>query len=270
MFGLVFTGFLLGDSLSILFLKLFSSQAWRAVFISGSVVAFIGYLIRKKLYKTKLFESLETKETFPFKTLITEEPIKLIGAILLVSVVSFNGVMISLYIPKYIIPISNISFSFKENTLLFSAILNIFLIFMAGTLSDKINYKKLFAYSFIALIILVYPAMLGITGYNKYFFFLGLNCLTFFCALASGAFLKILCDIFDTGVRYSGVAMGYNLSFAILGGLGPLVAQALLQDKGAIFSITTIACFCSFLSLIALVLIRKSPMKERRQPRSFN
>lgn len=51
-------------------------------------------------------------------------------------------------------------------------------------------------------------------------------------ALLFGAFPAMLPALFPPGLRFSGIALAYNLSFALFGGVGPLVATWALQVSG--------------------------------------
>jgi hypothetical protein len=53
------------------------------------------------------------------------------------------------------------------------------------------------------------------------------------CAsLVNGTFAVILTDLFPTRVRFSGVALGFNLAFTAFSGTAPLVATTLIRETG--------------------------------------
>lgn len=47
-------------------------------------------------------------------------------------------------------------------------------------------------------------------------------------ALVAATFIFLLCDLFPTDVRLSGVGLSYNLAFAIVGGIAPLVSTTII------------------------------------------
>jgi hypothetical protein len=51
-------------------------------------------------------------------------------------------------------------------------------------------------------------------------------------ALMFGAFPAMLTALFPAALRFSGIALSYNLSFALFGGVGPLVATWAVQASG--------------------------------------
>ena len=49
-------------------------------------------------------------------------------------------------------------------------------------------------------------------------------------AMFTGSFSSHLANLFPVNVRFSGVALCYNLAFAIFGGLSPLLATYLIRQ----------------------------------------
>ena len=63
--------------------------------------------------------------------------------------------------------------------------------------------------------------------------------LTLVCVLAgltagltNGSFAVLLTDLFPTRVRFTGVALVFNVSFTLFSGTAPLVATTLIRDTG--------------------------------------
>jgi MFS family permease len=50
--------------------------------------------------------------------------------------------------------------------------------------------------------------------------------------LANGSFAVLLTDLFPTRIRFSGVALVFNVSFTIFSGMSPLVATTLIRETG--------------------------------------
>jgi MHS family proline/betaine transporter-like MFS transporter len=64
--------------------------------------------------------------------------------------------------------------------------------------------------------------------------------LTVLCVLAgaaagltNGSFAVLLTDLFPTRIRFTGVALVFNVSFTIFSGTAPFVATSLIQGTGA-------------------------------------
>ena len=53
------------------------------------------------------------------------------------------------------------------------------------------------------------------------------------CAgLTNGSFAVLLTDLFPTRIRFTGVALVFNVSFTIFSGTAPLVATTLIRETG--------------------------------------
>ena len=50
--------------------------------------------------------------------------------------------------------------------------------------------------------------------------------------LTNGSFAVLLTDLFPTRVRFTGVALVFNVAFTIFSGTAPLVATTLIRDTG--------------------------------------
>jgi MFS family permease len=71
------------------------------------------------------------------------------------------------------------------------------------------------------------------------------------CAgFTNGSFAVLLTDLFPTSIRFTGVALVFNVSFTIFSGLSPLVATTLIRNTG---SVTAPAYLMMASALIALV-----------------
>ena len=50
--------------------------------------------------------------------------------------------------------------------------------------------------------------------------------------LTNGSFAVLLTDLFPTRIRFTGVALVFNVSFTIFSGTAPLVATSLIREHG--------------------------------------
>ena len=48
--------------------------------------------------------------------------------------------------------------------------------------------------------------------------------------LANGSFAVVLTDLFPTRIRFSGVALSFNIAFTVFSGMSPLVATTLIRE----------------------------------------
>ena len=71
------------------------------------------------------------------------------------------------------------------------------------------------------------------------------------CAsLVNGTFAVLLTDLFPTRVRFSGVALGFNVAFTIFSGTAPLVATSLIRSTGLNTAPALVMVACGLLTLV--------------------
>ena len=68
-------------------------------------------------------------------------------------------------------------------------------------------------------------------------------------ALVNGTFAVLLTDLFPTRVRFSGVALGFNVAFTIFSGTAPLVATSLIRSSGLSTAPAFVMVACGLLTL---------------------
>ena len=73
-------------------------------------------------------------------------------------------------------------------------------------------------------------------------------------SLCSGVFAVLLADLFPARMRYSGIALPYNLSFTVFGGTVPLAASAAIAASGSKLAPALVMAGCAALALAGSLL----------------
>lgn len=68
---------------------------------------------------------------------------------------------------------------------------------------------------------------------------------------------SFLVELFPTSVRYTGIAIAYNLAFACFGGVTPLIATYLVKSMGHVIAPSYYLILSAALCTLALLTIRK-------------
>ncbi|MDH4062855.1 MAG: MFS transporter, partial [Acidobacteriota bacterium] len=70
------------------------------------------------------------------------------------------------------------------------------------------------------------------------------------CAgLTNGSFAVLLTDLFPTRIRFTGVALCFNVSFTLFSGTAPLVATSLIARTGSAVSPAYLMVACALFAL---------------------
>jgi hypothetical protein len=76
-------------------------------------------------------------------------------------------------------------------------------------------------------------------------------------SFAAGVFGAVVADLFPTRVRYSGVALAYNISFTAFSGTAPLLATVAISATGAATAPALVMAGCAALALLGSVWIEQ-------------
>jgi MFS family permease len=122
-------------------------------------------------------------------------------------------------------------------------------ILLVGWIADRIAPRHLLRLGAAALVLFGYPFYAGLETRA-----LNLT-LTLFLAgtcmgLTNGSFAVLLTDLFPTRIRFSGVALGFNIAFTIFSGMAPLVATTLIRETGSVRAPAILAAATGLLALV--------------------
>ena len=102
-----------------------------------------------------------------------------------------------------------------------------------GNLGDKVERKKVLIISCTGVGLLIYPSLFVINSMNSPILScMVMSLLMLLISAATATFVVAINELFPTHLRFSGVAIGYNFSNALLGGTVPLVSSILIVYFG--------------------------------------
>jgi len=212
--------------------ELVPRYGWRIAFILGGLGGVLSFVLRRSLEESPEFarmKSLAARQ--PFRELLrTNRGHVVIGCALLAGTGCFNGLFFS-HLPAYLSGV----LQYDPRQAVFSQTVGVVVsamsILLAGWLGDRIQPRYLLRAGVALLLVGAIPWYNALESR-------ALN-LTLLCTIAglvagltNGSFAVLLTDLFPTRVRFTGVALGFNISFTIFSGTAPLVATALIRDTG--------------------------------------
>lgn len=231
------------------------SFGWRIGFLLGGFFGLLSYWVRNALEESPEFEKMRTMASqHPFREVIHGHgKAVLAGACIAAVIVGFNGIMFG-HMPAYLVKV--LGYDATQAMLaqnLFHVVSSTALV-AAGWLSDRVPRQYLVAVTSSLLIILTYPfyaALADKTANLFAIFFAG----AIVFAFASGTWASLLADLFPTRVRFSGIALSYNVSSAVFGGLAPVLATSLIARTGNVTAPAFFIIGCAALALIACLFV---------------
>ena len=129
-------------------------------------------------------------------------------------------------------------------------------IFVTGWLGDRVPPRYLLRLGVALLAVLAYPfyAALDTRAVNLT---LLLSVAGLLAGLTNGSFACLLTDLFPTRIRFTGVALVFNVSFTIFSGIAPLLATTMIRETGAVTAPALLMIACGLLALVGSFWIER-------------
>ncbi|MGF6574947.1 MHS family proline/betaine transporter-like MFS transporter [Paraburkholderia sp. GAS333] len=228
-----------------------AAYGWRIAFIFGGMIGLLGFWLRRKLEETPEFAQMKGMAAkHPFAELMRDywRPV-LIGVLTTAATAAYNGLLFA-HMPAYLDKVLHYDprqVALGQNVALATASIGILLV---GRLGDSVARRHLMRAGALLLIVLTMPFYHAAAGHRidliALMFLGGLG-----AALINGTFACIIADMFPTRVRFSGVALAFNLSFTIFSGTAPLVGTWLIARTGDAAAPGYFMVACAALTLAA-------------------
>ncbi|MFL4477455.1 MFS transporter [Paeniglutamicibacter sp. ORCA_105] len=211
---------------------------WRLPFAFTLVLGGIALWMRRHLEESETFTEDSSKDnevsTAPqaLGTLLRKYPgqlFKLFGFIVLVNVAFY---LVLTYMPSYLTTTLGHGSVESNMTLVLIQLVMIALIVPLGALSDRIGRKPLLVTASIGFVLLSVPAVQLMQSAGLLGQIVGIGTLGLLLVMLLSTISSTLPALFPTSVRYSGFAIGYNLSTAVFGGTAAVANEALIGATG--------------------------------------
>jgi MFS family permease len=206
--------------------------AWRWPFLLGGVFGLASMYLRRWLHETPVFAEMAQRKALaaemPLKTVLRSHRAAVAVSMLLTWMLSAGIVVVILMTPALLQKIYHIDArtSLVANTLA-TVGLALGCIFY-GVLADRIGAKPVLFVGAMLLAICTYVFYTTLRVQPE--LLLPLYGLTGFFVGVVGAVPCVLVQAFPPQVRFSGLSFSYNLSYAIFGGLTPVVVTLMLKN----------------------------------------
>jgi MFS family permease len=208
------------------------SWGWRIPFFLSAVVVAVGYWVRRTLPETPEFEKAErTHEVakLPVAVLLRDHWPSVLRVIVCALV---SGV--STIVATWSLAYATDTVGLDKPTYLWvvvaANVVALGAIPLWARLSDRIGRRPVFAFGALGSAALIFPFLWAVGEGNFALIFLfGILLSGVVYSAANGIWPSLYGEMFSTNVRYSGMAIGTQIGFA-LGGFAPVIAAAIVGD----------------------------------------
>jgi MFS family permease len=213
----------------------FASWGWRIPFLLSVVLIVIGYLIRRAVDESPVFQEMRLRKkesSAPLRDLFRKNTREVVltalifvannaaGYLLIAFFIAYATTALGMARPSVLLATTLASFGWLVFTL------------YGGTLSDRIGRVRTFQIGYALVFVWMIPLFLLIDTANIWLYGAALLVLTVGLGLSYGPMSAMYAEMFPVAVRYSGISISYALGAILGGAFAPMIAELLIQSTG--------------------------------------
>ena len=218
--------------------ELVPHYGWRIAFVLGGLGGVLSFLLRRSMEESPEFARMRAVALKqPFREMLrTHRPQVLIGVAVLAATACFTGLYFS-HLPAYLTAV--LKYDPRQAVLAqtLGVIAHATAILIVGWLGDRVPPRYLLRAGAAMLLLFSYSFYSSLAAQTSSLT-LVLMAAGVAMGLTNGSFAVLLTDLFPTRIRFSGVALVFNIAFTIFSGLAPLAATTLIRETGSVVAPT--------------------------------
>lgn len=261
-------GILVGSAVGLLMNQILPQSAlsawgWRLPFIFGIIIGVVGVWMRSELDESpaymKAYHNGEIKQ-HPFIEALRTAPYKILQVALMNVIMGTAFYTLFVWMPTYLTKL--LPFPVPHALLLntIAMLLLIWIMPLAGLLSDIVGRKPVMLVCVVGIMITVYPLFKLIGLENTPAIMTAFVVFALWVGGLYGTMPAAMAEMFPSNIRYSATGLGYNIAFALFCGTAPMVSTWLIHKTGDLTSPAVYLTILAVISLPAYILFK--PAKE--------
>ena len=260
-FFCVNTGVALASGVGFAVVKLLSpaevaAWGWRIGFLLGGLLGLVSFWLRLSLSETEEFKKLRhTASKQPFLDLMRTAPTATIFAVAaMIATAGFNGLLFAM--PTFMQRVMHHTYLDGIEAQNIGLLVLSFCMLVTAWLSDRIPKRWIIGAGSLLMALLCFPFFNAAAAHTTRLIplFIGAGLVASLC---NGPMAGIVADLFPTRVRFSGVAVSFNLAFSLFSGTAPLIATLLVASTGSPTGPAYFMMGCGLLTFVAMLFIRR-------------
>lgn len=236
----------------------FLAWGWRVPFLLSAVMMILGIYIRARLDETPAYvknvETPDQKSPAPIATVLRKDPKTVIRGLLLSVGPNVATYVPSVYVLTYITDNLGMAATVGIIGLLIANVIKLVTIPFAGYLSDKIGRQKVFIAGAALTALSAFPMFWLLDTKNLLaVWFAMVLVLTFALDLMLGSQQSMLAEMFNTNVRYTGMAFCREIASAAIGGTLPFIFAWLNGLTSGTWALSLIMVVLSIVAIAGVI-----------------
>jgi MHS family proline/betaine transporter-like MFS transporter len=264
-----FMAFVCGSGLVLLLTHTLGDAAmndwgWRIPFLLAAPLGLGGLYMRRNMEDSAAFHKLQASgkiEKSPLRTTLSSSGRALLFCVGFVVVKAVSSWVLQSFMPGYLS--THLHYSRTDSYLITTlGLLSVAICMpLTGYLSDRWGRRPLMLMGCGGFILLTYPAMLLMTQGSVMTSIAAMSLLGVFVAMFNGGCGAAMVELFPTAIRYGGIAVAYNLTVAVFGGVTPLASASLIAWTGDPLSPAWYVMITALVSFIAVWFAKETAGK---------
>jgi MFS family permease len=220
---------------------------WRIGFLVGGGLGLVSFFLRLKLEESREFariRAVAAASAVPIAEVVRSYPVAVIVGVAMFAMPAFLPQTMG-YEAVDAIEAQNLALIIMSFGLL-----------SVAWLSDRVSRKALALAGTALLLVLSWPFFVAAQEHSVslHLLFAAVGAVGAICA---GTVIAIAADLFPTRIRFSGVALSFNLAFTFFSGLAPVVAALLARNTGVAATAAYYMIGCAALSFVASLVMHR-------------
>jgi MHS family proline/betaine transporter-like MFS transporter len=261
-----FAAFVVGAGLVLVFTSTLGTDAlnawgWRVLFILALPLGVAGLYLRRRLEDTPEFRAVQAKgdvSASPLRTSLKTSWRALLFCVGFVVIKAVGHWILQTFMPSYLQTDLHYSQPLSYGVTVIGLLAIAILVPFMGLLSDRIGRKPVMIAGCLGFLVLTYPTLMLMSVGNFFAATIAMILLGVFMAAFDGASSAAMAELFPTNIRYGSMAIAYNFSVAIFGGITPYFATWLIASTGNTFAPAFYVMAAALITLITVLRARET------------
>jgi metabolite-proton symporter len=235
----------------------FLSWGWRIPFLLSGVLVFVGLWVRMRITESPLFAEVEqkgAKARMPLLEVLRTHPRALLSAFTARIGVDVAFYTFTAYILVYLTGPLELDRQVGLNAVLIASALQLVLIPLFGSLSDKYGRRPVYLAGVIGAAVWVFAFFPLLDTRSTFLIIVAAVVALVTHAAMYGPQAAFIAELFTTRLRYSGASMGYQVAGIVGGALAPVIAIKLVDSFGTTIAVSVYVVVALAITALGLAI----------------